>query len=357
MFNGGKRLRQKLLGTSDAAGSNLLVSRLSQREIPSLFGLRGLGALVVVIYHYCLDWKLCDFPGYYSVTLFFELSGLLITWLILKEIDLSGAVDRKQFYIRRSLRLFPVFYFVWILCRIGGAFPGSWAYFFYLGDYYTAVTGRYSVLTSAWSLGVEEKFYLIWPQIVGRVSLRTLTRILIAILIFEPLYRWALTAAGHENYTHFAFETNLDPIVLGCLIAVFAKRGWSPPKWMLNPIGVIAALLVGSLLWRSSEVVTFALSILLIYVVCKPPRVLNNEVARFMGKISYSLYLCHEYSANVIWPLLFGPAHRLPGLVGLPLQIMLAITVATGLHYAIERPFLLLKNRFHPPPERKSISA
>ncbi len=200
--------------------------------------------------------------------LFFELSGLLITWLLLKEIDGSGAINKRQFYIRRSLRLFPVFYFVWIICRLNGPFAGSWAYLFYLGDYYTAVTGRYSILTSAWSLGVEEKFYLIWPQMKSRVSLPKLTKILIAILLIEPLYRWILTLAGFESYTHFAFETNLDPIVLGCLIAVLAKRGVPLPNWIIHPlclaVAVGAASSFGSPLqsspspWRLSCFMSFA---------------------------------------------------------------------------------------------------
>ena len=343
------RIEWRSLVRADAnAGPNLLADNLLKREIPSLFGLRGIAALVVVVYHYCLDWKVCDFPGYYSVTLFFELSGLLITWLMLKEIDAFGSVDRKQFYLRRSLRLFPVFYVVWAICRLSGAFAGSWAYFFYLGDYYTALTGRYSMLTSAWSLGVEEKFYLIWPQFVVRLGLKRLTQILIAILILEPLYRGVLTLAGYEYYTHFAFETNLDPIVLGCLIAVLVKRGWSPPRWMIHPASVVFAFAMGVVWWRSSELVTFVLGLALIYFVCKPPRAINNAVVRFLGVISYSLYLCHEYTSSVLWPMLFGPAHRLPSYVGMPLEILFAIAIATLLHYAVERPFLRLKGRFHP---------
>jgi peptidoglycan/LPS O-acetylase OafA/YrhL len=347
---------QRIFSADPLAASNPLVKNLAQREIPSLYGLRGLAALVVVLYHYCLDWKICDFPGYYSVTLFFELSGLLITWLLLREIDLSRTIDRKQFYIRRSLRLFPVFYVVWAICRIGGAFPGSWAYFFYLGDYFTALTGKYSVLTSAWSLGVEEKFYLIWPQLVIRAGLTALTRILIVILLAEPVYRWALTLAGHEYYTHFAFETNLDPIVLGCLIAVLAKRGWSPPRWMLYPVSIVILIATGIALWRSLEIMMLVLAITLIYVICKPPRLLNNGVARFLGVISYSLYLCHEYTASVLWPYLFGSAHRLPSFVGLPLQMLLAIAAATVLHFAVERPFLRLKDHFHPRSSRVPAS-
>jgi peptidoglycan/LPS O-acetylase OafA/YrhL len=324
------------------------VISLSKREIPSLYGLRGLAALVVVLYHYSIDWKLPEFPGYYSVTLFFELSGLLITWLLLKEIDVSGTVNRKQFYLRRSLRLFPVFYVVWAICRIGGAFPGSWFYFFYLGDYFTAITGKYSVLTSAWSLGIEEKFYLIWPQFVVRLGLTGLTKLLLAVLLLEPLLRWGIAFAGHAYYTHFAFETNLDPIVLGCLIAVIAKRGWSPPSWMLHPLSLIGSLAAMVLLWRSIEVMTFALAVALLYVICRPPRILNNAVARFLGAISYSLYLCHEYTAHELWPRLFGSPQRLPAYLGLPLEMGLAVAAAIALHYAVERPFLRLKDRLHP---------
>jgi len=324
------------------------VSNLLKREIPSLFGLRGAAALVVVVYHYCLAWKICDFPGYYSVTLFFELSGLLITWLLLKEIELSGTIDRKNFYIRRSLRLFPVFYFVWMVCRLGGTFPGSWAYLFYVGDYFTALTQKYSVLTVAWSLGVEEKFYLIWPQVVIRASLSGITKLLITILVIEPFYRLGLTMVGHRNYTHYAFDTSLDPIVLGCLIAILAKRGWSPQRWMLNPISISIVIATGIWLWKCTELVMFVLAIVLIYAICKSPRLLNNGVARFLGAISYSLYLCHEYTANILWPFLFGDAHRFLSFVGISLQIVLAITVATALHFAIERPFLRIKDRFHP---------
>ena len=341
---------RKLLAQEPSAGPNLLVENLSKREIPSLYGLRGVAALVVVIYHYCLEWKLIDFPGYYSVTLFFELSGLLITWLMLKEIRLSGRVDQKQFYLRRSLRLFPVFYFVWGLCRLAGPFAGSWAYLLYLGDYFTAITGKYSVLTSAWSLGVEEKFYLLWPQLVVRAGLPTLTKVLAAILLIEPVYRHLLSVAGHEYYTHFAFDTNLDPIVLGCLIAVLAVRGWSPPKWMLHPVSIIVAAVAGVLFWRSLEIMMLVLGMILIYVVCRPPWWLNNWLVRFFGLISYSLYLCHEYAADVMWPFLLRTM-RMGSItnpwIAMPMQILLAVGIAVGLHYAIERPFLRLKNRFH----------
>src|SRR5262249_6487957 len=96
-----------------------LITNLSKREIPSLDGLRGVAALAVVFYHYLDQWQLARlFPGPYAVTLFFELSGLLITWLLLSELDGTGCLDKGQFYLRRALRLFPVFYVVWALFRL-----------------------------------------------------------------------------------------------------------------------------------------------------------------------------------------------------------------------------------------------
>ena len=176
---------ERLLGSMPRAEANALVTSLSKREIPSLYGLRGVAAIVVVLYHYCIDWKIGDFPGYYSVTLFFELSGLLITWLMLREIDVSGKVDQSSFIFAARCGCFRCFMWCGDICRLAGPFAGSWAYLLYLGDYYTAVTGHYSILTSAWSLGVEEKFYLIWPQVVVRAGLKAMTRILVAILFLS----------------------------------------------------------------------------------------------------------------------------------------------------------------------------
>ena len=98
---------------------------------------------------------------------------------------------------------------------------------------------------------------------------------------------------------------------------------------MLHPLSVIAALAIGAVFWRSAELVTFVLAIALIYVVCKPPRFLNNPITQYLVLISYSLYLCHEYTSNVLWTRLFGQAHSLPPAVGVTLQILLAIAGAT----------------------------
>jgi peptidoglycan/LPS O-acetylase OafA/YrhL len=330
------------------AHSNPLKTNLSKREIPSLYGLRGAAALAVVFYHYLSQWKFTSlFPGPYAVTLFFELSGLLITWLLLKEIDDRGTLDRRQFYLRRALRLFPVFYVVWAMCRLAGPFAGSWATFFYMGDYYHALTQHYNILTVAWSLGVEEKFYLLWPFILTSVKRPRLTKILLGVLIAEPIYRSALSLLGYRTYTWFAFDAHLDAIVLGCVIAIAAKDGWTVPQWIVHPFVPICALILVFALQSQGDTVTYLLAVILVSVVCRPPMVLNHRVARYFGAISYSLYLCHEYARDVLWQRLLGsfPFHNFV-FVFLS-QLGVAVLLATVLHFTVERPFLKFKNRLH----------
>ncbi len=307
-----------------------------------------MAALAVVVWHYLLPWNLSYlFPGPFAVTLFFELSGLLITWLLLKELDETGRLDKRQFYIRRALRLFPVFYVVWVLCRLAGPFVGRWAYFFYLGDYYSAIRHNYSYMTQAWSLGVEEKFYLLWPLILTWVGGTKLIKILVGVLIFEPLYRYVLVLFGYRTYTWFAFDTRLDPIVLGCLIAILARRGWVPPSWIRYPLIPICALAFVFVFQRVPDVPTYLLAVILISVICRPTTFLNNPVARYFGAISYSLYLCHGYAQDILWPRIVGHIHFQHVIATLISQLIIAIVLASALHVLIERPFLNLKNHFH----------
>lgn len=330
---------------SEGTPSNRLLANLSQREIPSLYGLRGIAALTVVFYHYLEGTRLNGIiPGPYAVTLFFELSGLLITWLLLKEIETTGRVAWRFFYYRRALRLFPLFYIVWALCRMAGSFPGSVAMFFYMGDYYTALTGHYGILTSAWSLGVEEKFYLLWPLLLIRIKGPTQIKVLSGVLIFEPIYRSILTLAGFRTYTWFAFDTHLDAIVLGCLIAILVKEGWNPPQWLLHRSTPWIALVLVFALQSQSDIVTYLLAVILISVVCRPAALLNSAVARYFGRISYALYLCHAYTSTVIWPRLHVHFLRHVSLpLSLTAQIAIATVFASMLHFGVERPFLRTK--------------
>jgi peptidoglycan/LPS O-acetylase OafA/YrhL len=233
------------------------------------------------------------------------------------------------------------------LCRLAGPFAGSWATFFYLGDYYTALTHHYSMLTQAWSLGVEEKFYLLWPFALTRIKRENLTKVLLGVLIFEPLYRMVLCLFGFRTYTWFAFDTHLDAIVLGCVIAIWAKRGWTPPRWMGYRFTPICALIGVFLFQGLPDLVPYLLAVLLVSVICRPTVVLNNPLARYFGAISYSLYLCHMYAGDILWRGIFRGIHFHHALLPVVSQLAIAVLLASALHFTVERPFLKLKNRFH----------
>jgi peptidoglycan/LPS O-acetylase OafA/YrhL len=341
------QVRPRLASLREQPAANSLLANLSRREIPSLFGLRGMAALAVVIYHYSEQRGIMAlFPGPFAVTLFFELSGLLITWLILKEIDKAGELNFRQFYARRALRLFPVFYVVWILYRLARPFPGSWATFFYMGDYYYALHQRYSAMTIAWSLGVEEKFYLLWPFVLTRVDRARLVKILCGVLVAEPVYRSLLSILGYRSYTWFAFDCHLDAIILGCLIALVAKCGWTPPKWVSHPFTPICALILIFAMQAQTDIVTYLLALILISTVSRPGAFLNNLVSRYLGEISYSLYLSHSAARELLWPYISSIIHIPGGILTFTVQMLVAIVTASILHYAIEQPFLRFKDRF-----------
>src|SRR5215469_10406188 len=301
-----------------------------------------MAALAVVIYHYGEQRGImAHFPGPFVVTLFFELSGLLITWLLLKEMDKREKVNLQQFYpaVRCACSLsFMSFGF-------STALPGSWATFFYMGDYYYAFHQSYSAMTIAWSLGVDEKFYLLWPFILTRIARPKLIKILCGILIAEPVYRSLLTFIGHQPYTWFAFDCRLDAIVLGCLIALLAKDGWTPPKWISHPFTPVCALILVFAL--QNDIAVYALGVVLVSTVARPTWFLNNPVAHYLGVISYPLYLCHAAAREILWPWIASTFPLRNYFAAFVAQMFFAIAAASLLHFLVERPFLSLKDRLH----------
>ena len=334
-----------------------LLANLSKAEIPSLNGLRGAAALTVVLYHYLDGTAFARvIPGPFGVTLFFELSGLLITWLLLNEQERTGRVDLRRFYIRRALRLFPVFYVVWGMCRLSGPFAGAWPAFFYMGDYYHALTQHYNILTVAWSLGVEEKFYLLWPFILARVKRTMLMKILVGVLFAEPVYRAVLVFFGFRAYTWFAFDCRLDAIVLGCLIALAARTGWSAPRWVSHRATPICALILIVALQSEGDLTPYLLAVFLVASICRPGPILNHPLAKYLGAISYSLYLSHPYAHEVLWPRIRGSAHSHNWAIALLAELLLVVALASCLHSIVERPFLRFKTRFHTQHRRPDLT-
>ena len=323
-------------------------------EIPSLYGIRGVSAMIVVLSHVG---AIQTSHAIYAVITFFVLSGFLITHLLLREHDKTGRVSLRQFYIRRSLRIFPAFYgyaACYILGRILLTMPIDWpnviACLTYTGNYYSAFSGKEpATMVHTWSLAIEEQFYLLWPFIFWRwaANRRGLLKTLAGVIIFVWVYRWlAVLLAFPGTYIFSSFETRSDALAIGCLLAVANHEGCIP-RWLIGWKWLVPVSL--SLVWVSSvtningpkyswtfAALTAALG--LIHAIAHSQTVwygwLNSRPLRALGVISYSLYLYNPF------------ASQLPAAIrSVPVAVLFSVAMACASFFLIERPFLTLKDR------------
>ena len=364
----------------------------SRRHFASLDGLRGLAVLAVVFYHY-FPKKGTGVLGYLSTTgwagvdLFFVLSGFLITGILFDTLDCDGFY--RNFYIRRALRLFPI-YLIFIgvtLLLAHGPGSHSWTitllYLVYASNIVRFFQpGFYSVGPThtghLWSLAVEEQFYLIWPWIVGALASRR--RILqgclygsvaaLALrLILAPL------PLASKTFLYIELPTRADSLLIGAAVAMLIRDahimdrlrlGWVRAVGLLaTGITITLALRIHSFFWGYSPINTWGFTLIpiasaaLLLLAISPGtwthRVLSNRLLRFYGRYSYGLYLVHyaprDYCYGVMWPRIANHIHPefLAGLVFFGLILAVATAVAVLSFHMIEQPFLRLKARFESP--------
>jgi len=350
-----------------------LATGLQKSHLPSLDGIRAVAVALVVFYHLGIP----GIPGGMGVLIFFVLSGFLITWLLLKEEERFGHISLKLFYARRTLRIFPAFYVYWFL--IVGLWvvssrhiiwPQAISSFFYLDNYYQAIFGDPNTgLSHTWSLGVEEQFYILWPLtfLLLKNNGRRI-RFLLWSIAAVWLYRELLIFVVHrsQGYIYEAFDTRADHLMIGCVLAVaLRQRVWSrlwhllvasPSRMWLTVTGlVISAALSHSLhaIYRDSLafIVDPILAAFLIvqgtaYSSSALGKSLNWGWVRYLGAISYSIYLYHPLAMG------FGEKlfRKLPGLAPLaPLGAVIAvIAVASASYWLLEQPLQKLRARFSP---------
>jgi peptidoglycan/LPS O-acetylase OafA/YrhL len=309
--------------------------------------------------------------GSLGVALFYVLSGFLITWLLEREYLRTKTVNIGWFYARRALRIFPAFYLFLLasiiilpLLNIHLAFSEWMASALYVNDYYSALHFRPSTaLTHTWSLGVEEKFYLLWPLLfmaLRRGGVRRVRLGLCLALLVAVIWRaYLLVIIGvRPHYAQFAFDTRFDYLAAGCLLA-FLPLTFSPREpvggrhssvphiaGVLSATGLI--MLTASLSWDKRYAISFPLEWLLLGLLVWS--VLSTQATglwaaltarpiRWIGRISYGVYLYHK----VMWLILlewFGS--RLWAGVAVGPATLLA---AAASYYLLERHFLRMKRR------------
>lgn len=321
--------------TSDSPIYNLAkcpAEQLLQPHMPALDVLRGIAILVVVIFHgmaYSVNFHWTNpvanalfqstWAGWTGVNLFFVLSGFLITGNLMDSEKRSNYYSR--FYIRRALRILPVYIVVLIVLlltrRIGAAYAGV-CIFFMANMPGLFIHGAYTMYSPLWSLAVEEQFYLGWPWIYKRLKRRGLILLCLMLMLICPLLRAA--ALSKILWTGDIFSKTwmiADNLAIGALIAgairsprVTVRMLWriSVPLCALSAVilGLIislgipmkASLFGGSIGYSMIEI--FYASVLVIALIRFQSRRLSRafNFLVFLGDISYGLYLFHMLLMN-----------------------------------------------------------
>jgi peptidoglycan/LPS O-acetylase OafA/YrhL len=357
--------------TQQTAGGLAIYRRLALPSIPALEGVRALSVLLVILSHLGVAWS----SGAHGVMAFFVLSGFLITWLLLRENELTGEVSLKKFYARRTLRIFPAFYVFWVIYIVlmwAVQHRAPWrdymAAFFYVSNYYSAIVNPpHMAMSHTWSLGVEEQFYLLWPLVFRRYrnNLPLLTRILCTVIGVVWIYRWVLYSRFYPGYSWLfcSFDCRADHLAVGCLTAVVMKRQLFPraAQWFTEnsaaPL-LTLSLLAGSMyLWLDrGEAYVFSvgfsldpllMAVLMVQWIALSGRPawswLNWSMVRYLGRISYSAYLYHWLVDNA---LITTRLSSLPLAARAVIAVIVSNLIAAASFRFVERPILQRKKRF-----------
>jgi len=341
--------------------------------IPSLDGIRAVSFFLVFFSHAGFGDVV---PGGFGVGIFFLLSGFLITTLLRVEFDRCRRISLGSFYLRRVLRILPPLYvtmiFATFLTILGGGvraipFAGTVAQTFQVSNFYQIWAPSPKIMAGTgvlWSLSVEEHFYLIFPLLYiwmcSRIPNRTQAVILLAGCAIALAWRCILRLHFHVDAirTNFGTDTRFDSILFGCLFAVIANPVLRDPlyEWLQQRIRwflpTCVVMLLSTFLYRSEsfrETFRYTLqgiSLIPLFIAAIryqkswPVLLLNLPFVRFLGVLSYTLYLSHAV-------FLAGFDHLLPSQTTLStiLALLSAFCFATLVHYLVERPCTRLRRR------------
>lgn len=367
-----------------------MTSTPQPERIAALDGVRGLAILLVLCMH-CLyiaplfgvdittnTYARLAMLGWSGVDVFFVLSGFLITGILVRGKGHPAGAYFRNFYMRRSLRIFPLYYLV--ICLLLYVLPNRAAatggeqlsYLLYYQNIRFAIfseQGFDPARMITWSLAIEEQFYLLWPALVWFVSARALRRVCVAMILIAIALRFGLLAVGFEM-THFLTPCRMDALAVGALLSQLPPpRAWiGPLATTMGIAGLVATSYatgdsrpesVGQQMWGLLPALLLGVGLLCLARSSRRLQPLFTLLPlRSLGKYSYCIYLTHflviEFVAGRI--LRWQPATLLSlredyAPVLLVIAFTIVCTAATWLlaiisWHAFERWFLAIKRYF-----------
>jgi peptidoglycan/LPS O-acetylase OafA/YrhL len=354
------------MGAPHHAGVRPAEPSSAQGRIPSLDGLRGMAILMVLLGHSVTGIHEAGLPGSDAITslrfgtmgvaVFFVLSGFLITALLMREKAKRGAISLRDFYIRRVFRIIPAYYvfltLVVIAARMGRLdLPHSAVLPAYTFTWNYSPHAEGWLFGHAWTLSMEEQFYILWPAVVALLSLRRTSMVAIAIIVLSPAIRVATYFAcpSLRGLTGSMLHTHGDALMFGAILALLwdSEKFQKAMDWCfarrLHVVAVVLLLVDEEVMFQlrggfalpiGMTLESACIALFLVWAVRFPDtaagKFLNWKPLTFVGTISYSLYLWQQVC--------FRPGTRWP------LSIGLAVLAALASYNLVERPFFRLRD-------------
>ncbi|MFT4262322.1 MAG: acyltransferase [Nocardioides sp.] len=331
--------------------------------------LRAVAVMLVVVAHAGLDGVV---PGGSGVTIFFAISGFVITWVTLRERDRTGGFAPAGFYARRFWKLAPPLLVAVVVptlvYAVGHAvdWPAVASQVFFVYNWaHLAIDGHIAVLPGSnvvWSLAIEEQFYICfalvwWAAVRWRHAVPGLAALSVAAVLVSTGLRFAYSdgTAATADRIYYGTDTRIDGIALGILLALAIRGGrtaWAGRTWVLVAAGAafLVSLGVRDALFRDTvryTVQSVCACLVIAYGFATRPTdavarlfhaVCGSGPAQLLGRASYSIYLCHYGIISVIpsaWPLA----------VRVPIGVVAGTGVGIGLYLLVEVPVSTWRRR------------
>lgn len=334
------------------------------RRIPTLDGWRAI-AIVLVIWHHAMRYFFSNDDAYYltparfgafGVDIFFGLSGLLITGLLLKQWGEAGAISLKAFYTRRAFRILPIYLVFLGVVALAGLMHGprellSCLLFF---RNYLPVDLGWRHTADLWSLSVEEHFYLIWPSLLVLCGLKWGRHVAAYFAIAVGLFRMVEPQMNLHLFPgvppHFRTDLRMDALLWGAVVAFTLNDSVARDKLRLELkfwvwLGMVALALLSVVYYSNLTSIFLAVLIPMILAgtLLHPQwlvsRLLDSAPLAWIGRISYSLYIWQQLFLVPGWD---HPAHFW---TRWPWNLPAVLAVACLSYYFIETPLLRVGGR------------